>query len=65
MAHQTVFLTFSGNVRSAMNFINHIPWSNYYLRPDTITVSVSEAAPYYMVYLNVYFIDLRSRNVKQ
>lgn len=65
MTHQTVFLTFSGNVRSAMNFINHIPWSEYYLRPDTISISVSETAPYYMVYLNVYYIDLRAKNVKQ
>lgn len=65
LAHQTVFLSFAGNVTAAMNFINHIPWSDYYLRLDKVMVSVSETAPYYLVFLNVYFIDSRPRDVKQ
>ena len=63
--HQTVYLTFSGNLPNAMNFINHIPWSDYYLRPDHIMVSAGDLSTYYFVFLRVYFIDLRSKDVEQ
>lgn len=57
--YQTIFLSFSGDLQNAMTFINHIPWSSYYLRPGDILVSIGEISPYYMVFLKVYFIDLR------
>jgi hypothetical protein len=60
--HQTIFLRFSGNLRSALNFINHIPWSDDYLRPDNITVYSGKVSPGYLVFLNVYFIDLRPKD---
>lgn len=63
--HQTVYLTFSGDLPNAMNFINHIPWSDYYLRPDHIMVSAGGMATYYFVFLRVYFIDLRPKDVEQ
>jgi hypothetical protein len=58
--HQGVFLRFSGNLGDALNFINHIPWGDDYLRLDNIKVSPGKVSPYYLVFLNVYFIDLRS-----
>lgn len=65
MSHQTVFVSFSGPNRKALDFINHLPWSDRYLRPDNILVSAGDIAPYYMVFLNVYYIDLRSQDAKQ
>lgn len=65
ISYQTVFVSFSGSIRHAMDFINHLPWSDRYLRPDNILVSAGDIAPYYMVFLNVYFIDLRSQDAKQ
>ena len=62
--HQTVFISFSGSMENALNFINHLPWSGYYLRPDNILVSAGDIDPYYMVFLNVYFIDARQKDVK-
>jgi len=60
--HQRIFFRFSGNLRSALNFINHIPWSDDYLRPDNITVYSGKVSPGYLVFLNVYFIDLRPKD---
>jgi hypothetical protein len=60
--HQTVFLRFSGNLRSVLNFINHIPWGGDYLRMDNITVYPGKVSPSYLVFLNVYFIDLRPKD---
>lgn len=63
--HQTVLISFSGGLENAVNFINHLPWSGYYLRPDNILVAAGDIEPYYLVFLNVYFIDSRSKNVEQ
>jgi len=60
--HQGVFLQFSGDLRNAINFINHIPWSDDYLKLDTIKVSPGKVSPGYMVFFNVYFIDLRPKD---
>jgi len=60
--HQTILLRFPGNLRNALNFINHIPWSDDYLRMDTITVYPGKVSPGYLVFLNVYFIDLRPKD---
>jgi hypothetical protein len=65
ISHQTVFVSFSGSIRNAMNFINHLPWSDRYLKPDNILVSAGDIAPYYMVFLNVYYMDQRSQDAKQ
>ncbi len=59
---QTIFLRFSGNLRSALNFINHIPWGDDYLRMDNITVYSGKVSPGYLVFLNVYFVDQRPQD---
>jgi len=63
--YQTVFISFSGPLENAVTFINHLPWSDYYLRPGNILVSAGDIDPYYLVFLNVYFIDARTKDVKQ
>ncbi len=64
MKHHTVFLSFSGDLRHAMNFINHIPWGSYYLKPGKIVVASGDIAPYIMVDLRVYYIDQRPKEKK-
>ncbi|MCP4152801.1 MAG: hypothetical protein GY757_34025 [bacterium] len=59
LTYQTVYLSFSGELMSALNFINHIPWSEHYLRVGEITVSNGDAVPFFMVFLKVYFLDER------
>ncbi|MCP5103645.1 MAG: hypothetical protein GY950_09715 [bacterium] len=65
LSHQTVFLSFTGQLTSSMNFVNHIPWSDYYLRADKIMLATGESMPYYFVHLKVYYIDQRLEDVKQ
>lgn len=55
----TMTLSFTGKVKNAVNFINHIPWSDYYLSEDRILISVGNIFPYYVVFLRVYYIDLQ------
>jgi hypothetical protein len=54
---QDITLSFTGELRSAMNFINHIPWGSYYLVEDKIMVSAGEMFPYYIVFLKIYYIE--------
>ncbi|MCP4213241.1 MAG: hypothetical protein GY765_01235 [bacterium] len=59
----TVFVSFSGNLKNAAAFINHIPWSDYYLRVDNITVAACNLAPCFMLHLKIYYIDERKKEV--
>lgn len=63
--YQTVFISFSGPLKNAVTFINHLPRGDYYLRPDNILVTAGDTDPYYLVFLNVYFIETRTKDVKQ
>ena len=57
----TITLSFTGKIKNAVNFINHIPWSDYYLSEDRILVSTGDIFPYYIVFLRIYYIDLREQ----
>ncbi|MCP5049489.1 MAG: hypothetical protein GY940_20125 [bacterium] len=58
----TLWLSFTGELPNAMNFVNHIPWSNYYLSEDKIIISTGDVLPYYILSLKVWYID--SKDVK-
>lgn len=58
--HNTIWLSFTADLRNAVNFINHIPWSNYYLKQDRIMVTEGDVYPYYLVSLRIYYIDQRA-----
>jgi hypothetical protein len=57
----TITLSFTGEIKNALNFINHLPWSDYYLSEDRILVSAGDIFPNYMVFLRIYYIDLREQ----
>lgn len=57
----TITLSFTSEIKNAVNFINHIPWSDYYLSEDRILVSTGDIFPYYIVFLRIYYIDLREQ----
>lgn len=57
--HQLVYLSFTGELKQALRFINRLPWSDYYLRPHNIMVSSGGETPFYMVFLKVYYVDKR------
>jgi hypothetical protein len=56
---QTITLSFTGELANAANFIDHIPWSEYYLSEDKIVVSSGDVFPYYIVFLKIYYIDMQ------
>lgn len=60
---QTITLSFTGELKKAVNFINHIPWSDYYLSEERILVSTGDNFPYYIVFLRIYYIELRKQTV--
>lgn len=57
----TITLSFTVKIKNAVNFINHIPWSDYYLSEDRILVSTGDIYPYYIVFLRIYYIDLQEQ----
>ena len=57
----TITISFTGKIKNAVNFINHIPWSDYYLSEDRILISAGDIFPDYSVVLKVYYIDLQEQ----
>jgi len=55
----TVTLSFSGPMRSSMNFINHIPWGPFYLTQDKMVVAEGPGFPYCIVFLKIYYVSLK------
>ena len=56
-----ITLSFTGKIKNALDFINHLPWSDYYLSEEKISVSAGDLFPYYIVFLRVYYIDLQDQ----
>jgi hypothetical protein len=54
----TLTLSFTGKIKNAVDFINHLPWSDYYISEDRILVSAGDLFPYYIVFLKIYYFDL-------
>jgi hypothetical protein len=57
----TITLSFTGKIKNAVNFINHLPWSDSYLSEDRILISAGDIFPYYIVVLRIYYIDLQEK----
>lgn len=57
----TITLSFTGKIKNAANFINHLPWSDYYLSEERILVSAGDIFPHYIVLLRIYYIDLQEQ----
>ncbi len=60
--YQTITLSFTGDLKNALNFINHIPWSSHYLGENKILISTGSIFPYYIVFLRVYYLDRRGES---
>ncbi len=60
LKYHTVWISFTGELPSALNFINHIPRSDYFLSEDRVNISSGTGLPYYIVSLKIYYIDLRA-----
>jgi hypothetical protein len=58
LKHHRVFLCFTGNMKSSLNFINHVAWGKYYITGDKIIVSRSNVRPIFWMEIKIYFIDL-------
>ncbi len=58
LKYHRVFLCFTGNMKSSLNFINHITWGKYYIIGDKIIVSRGNVSPIFWMEIKIYFIDL-------
>jgi hypothetical protein len=63
--YQTVALIFSGELKNAMNFINHLSWGSYYLVEDKILVCTGDKFPYYIAFLKIYFLEAENAGLKR
>lgn len=55
LKYRTVILSFKGDLRSGLHFINHIPWGDFYLVPGTITLTHGDTFPLFSLALKVYY----------
>jgi predicted Holliday junction resolvase-like endonuclease len=62
--YQTVWLSFTGQLKNVLNLINHLPWSQYYLSVDKVIVSQGDFLPYCIISLRIYYVDFRPNNDK-
>jgi hypothetical protein len=61
LSYFTAVLTFTGNMRSVTHFINQLPWQPYILKPDHLMSVSGKPFPNYILYLKVYYMDLRPK----
>jgi len=59
LKYYKVFLCFTGNMKSSLNFINHITWGKYYITGDRLSVSLSNCSPIFWMEIKIYFKDFR------
>ncbi len=59
LKYYKVFLCFTGNMKSSLNFINHITWGKYYITGDRLSVSLSNGSPIFWMEIRIYFKDFR------
>jgi hypothetical protein len=62
--YQTIALIFTGELKNAVNFINHLSWGPYYLVEDKILVNAGDKFPYYIVFLKTYYIEAENAGLK-
>jgi hypothetical protein len=62
--YHTVALIFTGELKNAVNFINHLSWGPYYLVEDKILVNAGDKFPYYIVFLKTYYIGAENAGLK-
>jgi hypothetical protein len=55
--YHTLTLSFTGELKNALNFINHLSWCEYYLSEAKIRISAGEIFLNYIIFLKIYFID--------
>jgi hypothetical protein len=53
-------VSFSGELKNALDFLNHLPWGPYYLVADEIRITPGETFPQYVVFVNLYCRDARN-----
>lgn len=62
--YQTVALIFTGQLKNAVNFINHLSWGPYYLVEDKILICTGDKFPYYIIFLKTYYIGAENAGLK-
>lgn len=60
LKYRTVILSFKGNLRSGLLFINHIPWGDFYLVPGTITLTRGDSFPVFLLTVKIYYFAGKS-----
>jgi len=58
--YHTLWLSFSSDLKSALNFVNHISWNEHYLTEEQLLVAGGETFPFFLVQMRIYYIDLRT-----
>ncbi len=58
----TIYITFTGDLRNIINFLNHLTWGNKQLLYRRVIVKEGTFSPIVLAFVNIYYKDLRNKN---
>lgn len=57
LKYRNIYLSFSGELKNALNFINHLPYGDSYLGAGNILFSKDNSVPLYSVVIKIYYFS--------
>lgn len=57
LKYRNIYLNFSGDLKNALNFINHLPYGDPYLTAGNISLSKENTVPSYSVVVKIYYFS--------
>lgn len=57
LKYRNIYLSFSGDLKSALNFINHLPYGDSYLTAGNISLAKDSSLPLYSVVIKIYYFS--------
>jgi len=58
----TIYITFTGDMRNIINFLNHLTWGEKQLLYKRVVVKEGTFSPIVLAFVNIYYKDLRDKN---
>ena len=58
----TIYITFTGDLRNIINFLNHLTWGEKHMLYQRVIVKEGTFSPIILAFVNIYYKDLREKN---
>ena len=65
LKYRRMYMSFSGDLKKGLTFINHIPRCDSYLTADTVTLSTREGSLFFSTVVKIYYFAGQAAGRKQ